>query len=206
MRERLITAAVALLLGVAFCFAMYAWQTPYKYPSPNEANAPLFASIPFAGLAVLIVFGLRRSASVLGWIVLATLIGLAFAPGAHSWGGTTPNDAMFYRLLYGAIVLGHLLAGKHPPRPEEAKAAIPLGIVLLASTVIAAFVCTRFTGTQWGTTAIVAPLWLSAAFALGKLAVGRTRVWFACLSFAAAFLALVFLDLVSFYGMFAGAT
>ncbi len=188
-RERLITAAGAFLLGVGFCFAMYRWQTPYRYPSPKEAYAWLFTSIPFAGLAVLIALGLRRSASLLGWIVLATLTCVAFAAAAGLWaGGSTPDAAVFLQVFYGAIVLVHLRANQRLYRPEESTAAVTanartprrLAIALLVCTGIAALPVTAPWDPGTGGAlafgiAFVAPLWLSAAFALRQLARDQTR-------------------------------
>ena len=112
-RERLIYAAGALGLGVAFSFAMSRWQPPYLNPSPNQAYVWLFTLIPFVGLAGLIVAGLSRSTSALGWIVLATLTGLAYAAGANQWwAGVSANAALFFQSQHFANDPKRLLASR----------------------------------------------------------------------------------------------
>src|SRR5262249_2463711 len=140
MRERLIGATAALVLGVAFSYAMYRWQPPYTNPSPGQTKIWIVTAIPFAGLAVLIGCGLRRSAGVLGWVVLAALTGLAYGGSSLWWRlrvtGTTPLD---YEVFYGAIVLGNLLRFRgRPSRRTESTTGAPnataarrLGIALL---------------------------------------------------------------------------
>lgn len=189
VRARLLTAAGALLLGVAFCFAMYRGLTPYRYPSPKETYAWLFTSIPFAGLALLIVFGLRRAASLLGWVVLAALTVVAFVAAAGLWGGgSTPDAAVFLEVFYGAIVLVHLRAHQRPSRREESAAAMKantktprtLGNALLIFTGIALLPSAAPWDAGTGHAlafgiAFAAPLWLSAAVALRQLARDRAR-------------------------------
>ncbi len=86
MRTRLLVAAGALLLGIAFSYAMYRVQPPFMNPSPGQTRIWILSAIPFAGLAVLIACGLRHSAGAVGWIVLAALTGLAYyAAGANRW-------------------------------------------------------------------------------------------------------------------------
>ena len=186
---RLLPAAGALALGVAFSFAMYRWQMPYTRPSPAEAHAWAFTSIPFAGLAVLIVLGLRRSASVLGWIVLAALTAVAFVVAAHvGTHGSFADNAMILQILYGAVFLVHLRAHDRRKRPEESTAPMKtntktprtLGIILLVCTGIALIPSTPPWDPGAGHAiafgvAFAAPLWLSAAFALSQWARGRAR-------------------------------
>jgi len=189
MRARVLDATGALGLGVAFCFAMYRWQMPYTHPSPAEAHAWVFTSIPFAGLAVLIVLGLRRSASVLGWIVLAALTAVAFVVGAHlGTHGSFGDNAVFLQILYGAVFLAHLRAYQRPRAPQESRADMKtntktprtLGIILLVCTGVALIPSTppwdpgTLHAVAFGVT-FAAPLWLSAAFALRQWARGRAR-------------------------------
>lgn len=189
---RLLGAAIALLLGVAFSFAMYSWQTPYGQQPPYQTKDWLWSSIPFAGLAALIVGGLRRSAAALGWIVLAALTSLAYAASANLWWlktGSyldTATIPLWLQFFWGMIVLGNLVRFRERrSRPAEAEApTIPaattvrrLGIILLASTAIAfspILPWTHATGRVLAfCLAAVCPLCLSSGFALVQFARGR---------------------------------
>jgi len=193
MRERLISATAALLLGVAFSYAMYRWQPPYMNPSPAQTKVWVQTSIPFAGLAVLIAWGLRRSAAALGWIVLAALTGLAYAVSSHwwQWGVNSPTVPLGFQVFYGVIVLGHLLRFRGP-RSSPAETGAPASHngnparrhwrVLVVATVIASLPClapwTDGTGSVVAfCVAAIAPLWLSTAVVLIQWTRDRASRW-----------------------------
>lgn len=198
MRTRLLAAPIALVLGVAFSFAMYRWHPPYTNPSPGQTKIWIVTAIPFAGLAVTIVWGLRRSAAAIGWIVLAALTGLAYyAAGANRWDSVLNTAALPLGLevFYGAIVLGHLLRFRES-RSRPAGAGAPTrsrvmryGLVLLVATVIATLPCLVPWTDETGSTvafclAVIAPVWLSTVFILAQWARNRAstlaaRVWLA---------------------------
>jgi hypothetical protein len=86
-KRRLGWAVAAVLLGVAFCFAMYGWQSRYEYALDNPVGNLLIA-LPFVALAGLIVCGMGRTAATLGWVVLAALTGFAYVAAATSTSST----------------------------------------------------------------------------------------------------------------------
>lgn len=85
--ERLVAAAAVLVLGVAFCFAMYGWQLQYKYGFHDPAGNLLLA-LPFAGLAVMVACGMGRLAAIVSWLILAALTGIAYVAAATSSSST----------------------------------------------------------------------------------------------------------------------
>jgi hypothetical protein len=87
MRARPIRAAITLLLGVAFCFVMYAWQLHYEYAAHGLAMNFIVA-LPFRGLALMVLAGMGRTATALGWLVLAALTGIAYIGAAMSSSST----------------------------------------------------------------------------------------------------------------------
>jgi hypothetical protein len=108
MRVRAIDAAIALLLGIAFCFVMYWWQLRYPYAA-HGLSFVLFTAIPFAGLAAMVMGGMRPVAAALGWLVLALMTGSVYVEAATSSSSTA---AVLYLapFFYGAIVLSILFA------------------------------------------------------------------------------------------------
>ena len=167
---------------------------------PDEGLA-LGGSIPFAGLAALIVGGLRRWAAALGWVVLAALTSLAYAASANLWWlktGSyldTATIPLWLQFFWGMVVLGNLVRFREPrSRPAEADAPTTpdatrvrrLGIILLASTAIAfspILPWTHATGRVLAfCVAVVVPICLSSGFALVQFAQGResrtaAKVW-----------------------------
>jgi hypothetical protein len=183
VRARLLGATSAFALGVAFCFATYRLQHPYVWGTVMSPR--LIVSIPFAGLAVLIAFGLRRSASVVGWIALAALTVLAFAAAGGRWFGGTPEAAVDLQVFYGAIILvhlvGHSLGETRTPLKANRAIALSIGTALLVFTGIA-LLPIRTEGWDSETAnalalgiAFAAPFWLSSVFALVQLALGRAK-------------------------------
>jgi hypothetical protein len=203
-RTRWLDAAVALLLGVAFSFAIYHWLPPYTNPSPGQTRIWVLTSIPFAGLAVLLAAGVRRSVGALGWIALAALTVLAYANLWWQWGVNSATVPLGFQVFYGVIVLGHVLRFRgRPPRPAETiasthpngKAARRYGLILIVATVIASLPC--FMPWSDGTdsvvafcVAVIAPLWLSAAFVFVQWARDRAGRWAATAWLAATILCL----------------
>ena len=103
LRRRAVAASVALLLGLAFCFVMYWWQLRYQYAA-HGFGLNLFMAIPFAGLAAMVLGGLRVVPAAFGWLVLAVLTASAYVGAATSSSSTA---AVLYvgPLFYGAVVL-----------------------------------------------------------------------------------------------------
>jgi hypothetical protein len=94
-------AAIVLLLGVAFCFVMYAWQLRYAYAAHGLA-INLLVALPFVGLALMVLGGMGRVASALGWLVLAGLTGIAYIAAATS-SSSTAAVIFIVPFLYGTI-------------------------------------------------------------------------------------------------------
>lgn len=107
-RKRLITAAVALVLGLAFCFVMYWWQLRYAY-AYHGMGLNLFMSIPFAVLAGMVFGGMSRGATILGWIALAVMTAAAYVSAATN-SNSTAVIVYVLPLFYGAIVLSIVFA------------------------------------------------------------------------------------------------
>jgi hypothetical protein len=107
-RRRVIAAAVALLLGIAFCFVMYWWQLRYRYGFHDAADN-LWLAIPFAGLAVMVWGGLRLVPAILGWLFLALITGAAYVGNATSSSSTAPV-IFIAPFVYGTVVLSILFA------------------------------------------------------------------------------------------------
>lgn len=103
MQTRLVHASIVVLLGLAFCFVMYWWQLRYPYAAHGFGLA-FFAAIPFVGLALLVVGGLGRAATSLGWLVLAGLTALAFIAAATS-SSSTAVLIWIAPFAYGAVAL-----------------------------------------------------------------------------------------------------
>lgn len=114
LSTRAVEAAAALLLGVAFCFVVFWWQFDYE-PGARGVWQPLVAATPFAGLALLVLGGMRRLATSIAFIVLAALTGLAFAADAESTGSTS-GLVWIGPLIYGPVVLVILFVGDTVPR------------------------------------------------------------------------------------------
>lgn len=108
LRRRAVAAATVLLLGLAFCFVMYWWQLRYPYAARGFGFA-LFAAIPFGGLALMVIGGMSRVATVLGWLVLAVLTAGAYIGSATS---SSSTSALIWLapFIYGTIVLSILFA------------------------------------------------------------------------------------------------
>ena len=108
LRRRAVETSVALLLGIAFCFVMYWWQLRYHYAS-HGFGLNLFMALPFAGLAVMILGGLRAVPAALAWLVLAVMTASAYVGAATSSSSTA---AVLYvaPLFYGAVVLSIIFA------------------------------------------------------------------------------------------------
>ena len=108
LRSRAVEAAAVLLLGIAFCCVMYAWQLRYAYAA-HGLGVNLFVALPFVGLAAMVLGGMGRVATVLGWLVLAALTGIAYITAATS-SSSTAVLVYLVTFLYGAIVLSILFA------------------------------------------------------------------------------------------------
>lgn len=121
---RTVGAAAVLLLGVAFCFVMYWWQLRYEY-AYRGLGLNLFMAIPFAALAAMVIGGMSRIATILGWLTLATLTGLVYVevPKDES---STAAIAYLVPLFYGVIMLSIIFAvdsilrarGRQEPRTK----------------------------------------------------------------------------------------
>jgi len=186
-------ATVALLLGVALSYAMYRWHPPYTDQSPNPTWVWVLTAIPFAGLAVLIACGLRRSAAVLGWIVLAALTFLAYENlwGRDPWSLSSASMPLGFQMFYGVIVLVHLSRFRGRPSPAERvwfddaqREGSPrrYGLILLVCTGIAALPCLKPWADVTGSVVefcvlVIAPLWLSTVFILIERARDRASMW-----------------------------
>ena len=101
LRSRAVAAATVLLLGVAFCFAMYAWQLRYAYAAHGLA-VNLFVALPFIGLAAMVLGGMGRVATALGWLALAGLTGFAYIAAATS-ASSTAAVVFLAPFVYGTI-------------------------------------------------------------------------------------------------------
>jgi quinol-cytochrome oxidoreductase complex cytochrome b subunit len=121
LRRRAVAAAAVLLLGVAFCFAMYWWQLRYEYAA-HGVGLPLFTSLPFVGLAVMVFAGMGRVAAVLEWLVLAALTGIAYISAATS-SSSTAVVVFIAPFVYGAIVLSILFAVDRVVRSRKERRA-----------------------------------------------------------------------------------
>jgi hypothetical protein len=109
-RRRAVDGAAVLLFGVAFCFVMYWWQLRYRYAA-HDVGLALFASIPFLGLAALVALGgMRRVAAIVGWLVLAGLVGIAYVASATS-SSSTAVVVWIAPYLYGGFALLILFVG-----------------------------------------------------------------------------------------------
>ncbi|MGH2973239.1 MAG: hypothetical protein ACRDLE_14095 [Gaiellaceae bacterium] len=116
-RERAVAAAAVLLLGIAFCFVMYWWQLRYQYAF-HGALDNLDLAIPFAGLAAMVVGGMGRVATVLGWVVLATLTALAYV-GAATSDSSTAAIVFAVPFIYGTVVVSIIFAIDHVLRRRK---------------------------------------------------------------------------------------
>jgi len=106
LRSRAVEAAAVLLLGIAFCFVMYAWQLRYAYAAHGLA-VNLFVALPFIGLALMVLGGMGRVATALGWFVLAGLTGVAYIGAATSSSSTAVLifiAPFFYGTIANAII------------------------------------------------------------------------------------------------------
>jgi len=106
LRGRAVEAAAVLLLGIAFCFVMYAWQLRYAYAAHGLA-VNLFVALPFIGLALMVLGGMGRVATALGWFVLAGLTGVAYIGAATSSSSTAVLifiAPFFYGTIANAII------------------------------------------------------------------------------------------------------
>ena len=101
LRGRAVEAAAVLLLGIAFCFVMYAWQLRYAYAAHGLA-VNLFVALPFIGLALMVLGGMGRVATALGWFVLAGLTGVAYI-GAATNSSSTAVLIFIAPFFYGTI-------------------------------------------------------------------------------------------------------
>jgi phosphotransferase system glucose/maltose/N-acetylglucosamine-specific IIC component len=106
--RKAIAALAVLLLGVAFCFVMYWWQLRYTYAFHGAAGN-LVLAIPFAGLAVMVAFGMSRLAAVASWLVLAALIGLAYVSAATS-SSSTAAIVFIVPFVYGGVIVSVIFA------------------------------------------------------------------------------------------------
>jgi hypothetical protein len=102
-RSRAVAAAAVLLLGVAFCFVTYWWQLRYQYAG-HGLGLPVFAAIPFAGLAVLVIFGLGRAVTALSWIVLAAITACSYLAAATSASSTAALAFGVPYILFAIVV------------------------------------------------------------------------------------------------------
>ena len=91
---RAVAAAAVLLLGVAFCFAMYGWQLRYSYAFHDPAGN-FFLAIPFAGLAVM--------------LILATLTVIAYVAAATS-SSSTAALVFIAPFVYGTFGISVIFA------------------------------------------------------------------------------------------------
>jgi hypothetical protein len=107
-RSRPIAAAVALLVGVAFCFIMYWWQLRYDY-AYRGLGLNLFMAVPFVGLAAMALGGMTRVAIIIGWLILAAMTAEAYV-GAATSSSSTAVVLYLAPLFYGAIVLSVIFA------------------------------------------------------------------------------------------------
>jgi hypothetical protein len=108
---RLSRATAVLLLGVAFCFVMYWWQLRYRYAF-HDASGNLILALPFVGLAAMVLGGMGRAATILGWLVLAGLTGAAYVSGATSSSSTAPV-AFVAPFVYGTFANSIIFAVDH---------------------------------------------------------------------------------------------
>jgi len=105
---RAVAAAAVLLLGVAFCFAMYGWQLRYSYAFHDPAGN-LFLAIPFAGLAVMVACGMGRLAAIASWLILATLTVIAYVAAATS-SSSTAALVFIAPFVYGTFGISVIFA------------------------------------------------------------------------------------------------
>ncbi len=101
MSDRLKRATAVLLLGVSFCLVMYAWQLRYPYAA-HGLGVNLWLAVPFIGLAAMVLGGMGLVATLLGWLVLAGLTGLAYISAATS-SNSTAVLVFIVPLIYGTI-------------------------------------------------------------------------------------------------------
>jgi hypothetical protein len=101
LRSRAVEAATVLLLGVAFCFVMYTWQLRYPYAA-HGLGIILVVALPFLGLSLMVLGGMGRVATALGWLVLAALTGVAYIAAATS-SSSTAVLVFIVPFLYGTI-------------------------------------------------------------------------------------------------------
>ena len=121
-RSRAVEAAAVLLLGVAFCFVMYAWQLQYAYAAHGLA-INLFVALPFVGLALMVLGGMGRVATVLGWLVLAGLTGVAYIAAATS-SSSTAVLVFIAPFVYGTIANAIIFAVDSILRKRKQRALV----------------------------------------------------------------------------------
>jgi hypothetical protein len=87
---------------------MYWWQLRYPYAA-HGLGLNLFAAIPFLGLAAMVIGGMGRVATGLGWLILAALTGIAYVAAATS-ASSTAALVFIAPFFYGAVAVSILFA------------------------------------------------------------------------------------------------
>lgn len=114
-----VSAAVVLLLGLAFCFGMYWWQLRYEY-ALRDPVANLYLVIPFAGLAVMVAAGMGRTAAAISWLVLAGLTGVAYVEAAIS-SSSTAAVAFVAPFVWGGLLVSTIFVVDYMIRRRRRK-------------------------------------------------------------------------------------
>jgi hypothetical protein len=117
--SRVLPATAALLLGVAVCFVMDAWAARHT-SSPMRVVGDLVLALPFAGLAAMIVGGMSRIASAVGWLVLASLTVFAYIEDATTE-SSTASLVFLAPFIWGGVAISIIFAGDRIIRDRRAR-------------------------------------------------------------------------------------